>query len=128
MTDRLSRRSVLAGLGVAGSAAAVGLSGPAAGAPVKRGTRQPFPSPPIRASAGALMAADVTTTGLTYRLLDMTTCHPTGEGQFRQVSPSGVGLVPVVGAPLIASVDPPVGAVLREVTVWYLPGADTAGL
>jgi hypothetical protein len=74
------------------------------------------------------LSADALTPGLTYRLLDMTSWQPTGEGQFRQISPAGVGLVPAVGAPLAASIDPPIGSILKEVTVWYVPGADMASL
>jgi hypothetical protein len=119
----------MAGFGVAGGASLVGFTGVAGAAQRQTST---FPPPPPGRSpgvhAGGLSAAAALTAGLTYRLVDMTSWQPTGEGQFRQISTAGVGVVQAVGAPLAASIDPPIGSILKEVTVWYLPGADMASL
>jgi hypothetical protein len=58
----------------------------------------------------------------------MTTWNTTGEGAFRQISPSGVGVAPVNGEPLVTAVDAPIGSVIKEITVWYLSTGDGPSL
>jgi hypothetical protein len=131
MSDRWSRRHVLAGLGIAGGASVVGLTGSVAAAQNTGASNTNFPPPPLGGTLGVdagQLSADALTPGLTYRLLDMTTWSTVGEGQFRQISPSGVSVTPVSGAPLVTAVDPPIGSVLKELTVWYMSTADQAAL
>jgi hypothetical protein len=120
---KLSRRGVLAGMGVIGGAVAVGAADGAVAEPVaSTPSRSGFgPLPPDVAGEVRLGPAAIAplTTGLTYRLLDMTVWNTTSEGSFRNASINGVGVIPVQGPPLLASIDPPIGATLKEVTVWY---------
>jgi hypothetical protein len=128
VSDGLTRRRVLVGLGVASGVSAVGLTGSAVAAPARRATG--FPPMPPGSTPGSLAGAAVpaVTAGLTYRLEDMTSWNTAGDGAFRDVSTSGVAVTQANGEPLFTSVDPPVGSILKEITVWYQSAVDGAGL
>jgi hypothetical protein len=71
--------------------------------------------------------ADALTPGLTYRLIDGASFTPRDfdSAWTRQIDSQGVELR--TGGTLVSSLDVPVGAVLREVTLFYVSTAGTMG-
>jgi hypothetical protein len=131
VNEGLTRRRVLLALGIAGGASVVGRAAVAGAAPSPVAATAGFPPPPPGVSPGASaqrVSADALTAGLTYRLMDMTTWNTTDAGQFRTIRETGVSVAPVGGAPLVTAVDPPIGSVLKEVSVWYLSPIDGPSL
>jgi hypothetical protein len=116
MDHALTRRGLLAGMGVAAGAAALGTGiGPAGAAGAARAV----------AGSGGL-APDVDPTliaGLTYRMVDGVAFTPRDFDNAwpRQVDNLGVDLT--AGGALVASLDLPVGSILKQVTLYYLSPA-----
>src|SRR5262245_26764753 len=115
MDHALTRRGLLAGMGAtAGIAALASGTGVAGARPGGLAPAAPGPD------AAALVP------GLTYITVDGSAFIPRGNGPGwdRNISTQGTGLVN--GGTLVAPVVLPVGAVLKQVTLYYLfpPGSD----
>jgi hypothetical protein len=114
MDHALTRRGLLAGMGAAAGAAALATGvGPAAARVVPGG--QP-------SAAGGTLGPSVDpplTPGLTYRMIDGVAFTPRDFDNAwpRAVQTQGVDLS--AGGTLVASLDLPVGATLKEVTIFY---------
>jgi hypothetical protein len=118
MDHALTRRGLLAGMGAAAGAAALATGvGPAA-AKVAPGA-----APAI---GGLVTDADALTPGLSYRMIDAVAFTPRdfNDAWPRAVQTQGVELSS--GGTLVVSLDLPVGAVLKEVTIFYIspPGSE----
>ena len=119
MDHALTRRGLLAGMGAAAGVAALGTSIGPAGASVEG-----------RPLAGGQLGAEALTPGLTYVVIDGTAFTPqsSSPGWDRNVLNQGTALTSggVLATPIVL----PVGAVLKEVTLYYLfpPGAGLQAL
>jgi hypothetical protein len=111
MDHALTRRGLLAGMGAAAGAAALATSvGPATARPI----------PAAGGGSGLAADADALTPGLTYRMVDGVAFTPR---DFDNAWPRGVqtqGVELSFGGTLVTSLDVPVGAVLKEVTLFYV--------
>jgi hypothetical protein len=115
MDHALTRRGLLAGMGAAAGVAAFGSGIGTAGA-----------APSRAVGAGLDPAADTLVPGLTYVVVDGSAFTPRdGDSSWpRNVVTQGTNLTS--GGTLVAPLVVPVGAVLKQVTLYYLfpPGAD----
>jgi hypothetical protein len=109
MDHALTRRGLLGGMGATAGALALGTH--AAGAVV---TAEPTIEPAVDAAADALIP------GLTYQMVDALAFTPRDNDQAwqRRLSQPGVDLE--TGGALVAPIVLPVGAVLRQVTIFYV--------
>jgi hypothetical protein len=110
MDHPLTRRGLLGGLGAAAGAAALGAGRPltAAAAPVPT-------EPALDPTVGEPLVA-----GLAYRMVDAVAFTPRDFDSAWPRAIIGQGAELANGGSLSASVDVPVGAVIRQVTVFYL--------
>jgi hypothetical protein len=130
MSNEMSRRGVLAGLGAATGAAAIGLAAPTAGAAATRRDGDGGFPPFVGQSEGKLTtSAPPLVEGLSYRVIDPSAFDALGTGgaSGRTVT-ANQGVTP--SAPpdtLVAPIDVPVGAVIKEFTVSYVSPAAAVG-
>lgn len=110
MDHALTRRGLLAGMGVAASAAALGVGPAMAGAAPGR----VFASDELDPSADPLVA------GLTYRVVDGAAFTPRDFDNAWPRTIDNLGANLAAGGVLLASLDLPVGAVLKQVTLYYV--------
>jgi hypothetical protein len=115
---RWSRRAVLQGMGVVAGATVVG----AAAAEVAGATPGTAGSEPLPAVGQAV--PEVVTPGLAYRTYGMFAFHPNNSAIGRQVSTTGAW-APLADGFLIAPLDLPAGALIREITC---SGVNTSGV
>src|SRR5215211_1526252 len=114
MDHALTRRGLLAGMGVAAGAAALGTGMSAAGASGTAGT----------APGGRILVADpdagALVPGLSYVSVDASAFTPRDFDSAwpRAIASQGASLAS--GGALVAPIQVPVGSVLRQVTVFYL--------
>ena len=116
MDQHVSRRSLLAGAGATAGAAALGMgvaAGPAAARPV------PY-EPALDPAANEPLVA-----GLAYEMIDAVAFTPRDFDNAWQRVVSNLGAELGTGGTLVASINVPVGAVLKQVTLFYLapPGS-----
>ena len=111
MDHALTRRGLLAGMGAAAGVAALGTGVVPAGA---------APARFLGEQSGLDPTADVLTPGLTYVVVDGSAFTPAGPsaGWERNIVPQGTNLTS--GDRLVASLPVPVGAVLKQITLYYL--------
>jgi hypothetical protein len=114
MTTHLSRRGVLAGLGAATGAAALGAKAATAGASDDPTGGFGTSSAPSTQSLGAAL-----TPGLEYLILDPTAFFPFDSGDGRLVNASTGASLLVAPGGLLAPIEVPIGSVLKEVVFAY---------
>ena len=117
MTQSMSRRSVLSGLGLATGAVALGAAMPAGAAPtrVSRDGQLSLRNAPV--AAGLASAFFTPTPGLAYDVIDATS-FVGGDGT-RAIVPNGVSLPSGSGTSLFAPVNLSLGTKLREIRILY---------
>jgi hypothetical protein len=115
----MSRRSVLAGLGGATGAVALGAFAPPASAQANGGGG----FGPSSAAAAAPLAPAALTPGLAYLPVDPSAFEPISSGQGRALNAAtGTSILTPPGG-LVAAVIVPIGAVLKEITFAYFSPA-----
>ena len=123
MDHPLTRRGLLGGMGVAAGAAALGISVPAGAAAAR-----PVPyEPDLDGAANEPLVA-----GLAYQMVDAVAFTPRDFDNAWPRVVNNLGAEMGSGGTLVASIDVPVGAVLKQVTLYYLsppgPPAMTASV
>jgi hypothetical protein len=119
MDQHVSRRSLLAGAGAAAGAAALGIgvaAGPAAARPV------PYEADLDPAANEPLVA------GLAYQMVDAVAFTPRDFDNAWQRGVTNLGAELTTGGALVASINVPVGAVLKQVTLYYLSPPTSSGM
>jgi hypothetical protein len=119
MDQHVSRRSLLAGAGAAAGAAALGIgvaAGPAAARPV------PYEADLDPAANEPLVA------GLAYQMVDAVAFTPRDFDNAWQRGVTNLGAELTTGGALVASINVPVGAVLKQVTLYYLLPPTSSGM
>jgi hypothetical protein len=127
--SRLSRRSVLSGIGIATAAASMGVAMPSSAASVASDRGAEYVGPAVSSRPGSeALAAFTPTAGLSYLVIDATAW--VGTGGTRAFDSDGTSTTP--GNIVLCPLNLPLGSVLREIVLNYIapvpPQPTVAGL